>query len=505
MSIGPASCLRPSLKGLGNISTASKALKSARVSSCSQTRQVYNSPSHQHPTPSGFSTRLRSCHRSSSSSSSSFISLRSSSSSSLPPSPISLETSTSSITPVTNIPLNGVIFYEGSASTPYELKHETGGHYTCTCSSFTYQNVTLPKRTCKHLKEVLGESFEWERTGGWPEKGTKLKKEKVVKTKKVTKPSTDASPSTLDDALPLPTRTPPKLLLAQSYKFDGSGPDPTGYWMSEKLDGIRGYWDGKTLVSRIGNVFPAPDWFLNKFPKDLDLDGEIYLGRGAFSEASSIVRSYNSPRWNELTYKAFDIPSSTRPFEERLALLHERFGAPTGSLFGGGENSYYGKLEGRRDSVIEVLEHVRCEGREHVAEMLEETQRVEGEGLMLRKPKSLYKRTRSTDLLKVKTFFDAEALLISYVDGKGKYTGITGSLKCEMACGSTFSVGSGMTDVDRKNPPPIGSLISYRFFELSKTGIPRFPTFVGIAVDKTGPKDAEVPVHRIASAEGKEI
>lgn len=112
---------------------------------------------------------------------------------------------------------------------------------------------------------------------------------------------------------------------------------------------------------------------------------------------------------------------------------------------------------------------------------------------MLRKPGSKYVHGRSSTLLKVKSFYDAEARVIGYEPGKvslrklcptafrsvreltdsnlpgrsgflrqGKYKGMTGALKCEMASGKEFSVGSGLSDEQRSKPPKIGSIITYK-------------------------------------------
>jgi len=43
--------------------------------------------------------------------------------------------------------------------------------------------------------------------------------------------------------------------------------------MSEKLDGICAYWDGKELLSRGGKVIHAPKWFL----KELESKGSQYF------------------------------------------------------------------------------------------------------------------------------------------------------------------------------------------------------------------------------------
>jgi len=120
---------------------------------------------------------------------------------------------------------------------------------------------------------------------------------------------------------------------------------------------------------------------------------------------------------------------------------------------------------------------------------------------MLRKPGSIYEGRRSASLLKIKTFYDAEAIVTGYAPGKGRNKGSTGALKCKMESGKLFNVGSGLTDKIRKNPPKIGSIIVYRFQELTRDRVPRFPSYVGEAVDKTVPKDAEIPLHRKTTAE----
>lgn len=63
---------------------------------------------------------------------------------------------------------------------------------------------------------------------------------------------------------------PPALLLAERYRGDI---DLSHYWVSEKLDGVRAVWNGKSLRFRSGNLVPAPQWFLDALP-DQPLDGE---------------------------------------------------------------------------------------------------------------------------------------------------------------------------------------------------------------------------------------
>ena len=141
-----------------------------------------------------------------------------------------------------------------------------------------------------------------------------------------------------------------------------------------QLDGVRGYWQARkgTIISRLGNAFKAPKWFTDKLPTDLDLDGELYLARGAFSEVNGVVKSHNSSRWTEVVFKVFDIPTSDLPFEDRLALLSARFGGADSPVLDGGKNSHFisgnatGKLSranSRDDGVVQVVPHLLCTSR----------------------------------------------------------------------------------------------------------------------------------------------
>lgn len=106
---------------------------------------------------------------------------------------------------------------------------------------------------------------------------------------------------------------------------------------------------------------------------------------------------------------------------------------------------------------------------------------------MARKPKSRYEAGRSNTLLKVKTFHDAEARVLGHVAGMGRHKGRLGALLVELADGTKFNVGTGFSDREREAPPAIGSLITFRYQELSDGGVPRFPTYVAIRDDVKGP------------------
>jgi len=208
------------------------------------------------------------------------------------------------------------------------------------------------------------------------------------------------------------------------------------------------------------------------------------LAGGEFQSTVSIVKTVNSPHWQGITFQIFDIPSKgDKPFEDRIEFLNKTFG-PGGT---------------HESKQVKVVKHTMATSRQHVLDKLKEIEGLGGEGLMLRKAASLYEGRRSSSLLKIKTFYDAEAVVTGYVPGKGRNKGVTGALKCKMASGKTFNVGTGLTDKLRQKPPKIGRIICYRFQELTRDGVPRFPSYIGEAIDKTEAKDAEIPEHRKAS------
>ncbi|KAJ2931053.1 hypothetical protein H1R20_g6035, partial [Candolleomyces eurysporus] len=373
-----------------------------------------------------------------------------------------------------------------TSSSTYKVKR-TWDHYYCTCPAWRNQGgAPTNARTCKHLQALLGADYEaarlmWKNPNGPVPKAPKSKGKAAAKGKgKAKKADGEEGEEEEGEGEGLPG-----LLLAQKWDIE-DGPDPKGWWVSEKLDGVRTYYDGKGgFFSRLGNPFTPPQWFIDTLPKGITLDGELFAGRGQFQSAVSIVKTINSPHWKGISFQVFDVPSKgEEPFETRIEFLKGLFG----------ENGSHVCEH------VKVVEHLCVRDRDHVMERLKEVENAGGEGVMLRRPKSQYEGTRSSSLLKVKTFFDAEAIVTGHAPGKGKHEGATGALKCKMASGKTFNVGSGLSDKQRKNPPKIGSIIVYRFQELTRDGVPRFPTFVGEAADKTEPKDAEIPEARKGGA-----
>ncbi|MEI7893545.1 MAG: DNA ligase [Myxococcales bacterium] len=321
----------------------------------------------------------------------------------------------------------------GSGSTLYTLKN-VGGVYSCSCPAWAHQSLPIERRTCKHLREFLGEDAEHARVGGDVPQAP-------------TPPRTD------------PAKAPP-LLLAHRWESDMN---LVGWWLSEKLDGVRAYWDGTQFLSRLGNRYHAPPWFVEGLPST-PLDGELWGGRKQFQRTVGIAkRQDQTPLWKELLYVVFDAPAFEGVFEDRLAFCQK--------VLAGGV------------PFARVHEHDLCKGHDHLRAELARVEALGGEGLMVRKPRSHYEVGRSATLLKVKSFLDAEARVLRHVPGAGKHTGRLGALEVELANGTRFHIGTGFSDQEREAPPAVGSLVTFRYQELSDGGVPRFPSFVGVRDD----------------------
>ena len=340
---------------------------------------------------------------------------------------------------------------QGSGSRPYVLKN-VGGVYSCTCPAWRNQSVGIERRSCKHIRKLRGDAAEEARIGS----------------------ALPAKPIVAEGEA-----TAPPLLLAEAW--DGVA-DPTGWLLSEKLDGVRAYWDGKLFVSRQGNLYHAPDWFVAGLP-NVPLDGELWLGRKAFQRTVSIVRRQDqSDHWKQIRFVVFDAPKLEKGFEDRLTFVKE-------SLAHGPEYA-------------QAHEHIKCHGVDHLRQELARLEALGAEGVMLRRPGSRYESGRSSTLLKVKSFYDSEARVVGHQEGAGRHKGRLGAVLVELEDGTRFAVGTGFSDAERDNPPTIGSVITFRYQELSDGGVPRFPSFVGVREEaKPSPAKSSSPVKKPAIIE----
>lgn len=248
-------------------------------------------------------------------------------------------------------------------------------------------------------------------------------------------------------------------ILAERYTQDI---DPEHYWVSEKLDGVRAIWDGSTLRFRSGRSIAAPDWFMAGLP-DTPLDGELWMGRRSFDRLSGLVRreSPDDTEWQSVRYMVFELPGGEGDFSARVERIR--------TIIASADKPW-----------LAAVPQFRIADRQALTRKLDEVLAGGGEGLMLHRADARWVSGRSSALLKLTPWHDAEARVVAHLPGKGRLRGMVGSLEVEAPDGRRFRIGSGLTDSDRRNPPPIGAEVTYRYRELTVKGLPRFPRFVRV-------------------------
>ncbi len=407
-------------------------------------------------------------------------------------------------------------YAQGSGAKPYELKN-VGGVYSCSCPAWRNQGAKIDRRTCKHLRALLGSAAEDVRIGGGTARPAPAAAPPAA-SRTVTTLPTPPGDETADDVLAevfgkavpadsfeqVAGRAAPRTVQAEfdgrivtatkedaqaildraasqgrrlrqdekvklhgppillAHPYEESDLDPAGWWWSEKLDGVRAYWNGTDFISRQGNVFQAPAWFKAGLPRDEALDGELWIGRKAFQRTISVVKRQD---WGDgaklVKYVVFDAPDHGGTFEAR---------------------SNHVSVCAVAANVPHVVAHPhdRVRDRQHLRDELRRIEALGGEGLMIRKPGSLYEAGRSHTLLKVKPFKDAEAVVVGHEPGKGRHKGVLGALVVRMPSGKEFRVGTGLSDAERRSPPKVGATITYSYTELTNDGIPKCGAFVAV-------------------------
>ena len=252
------------------------------------------------------------------------------------------------------------------------------------------------------------------------------------------------------------TYTKPEIQQAKSYK---TVDDIKAYWLSEKLDGMRGYWDGKQLLTRQGNLIHSPKWFTQNWPTTA-MDGELWGGRNKFQQTISCVRKtiIDESCWQKIHFMIFDLPKNTKIFTERIKVM-QQITRQTNSTY----------LAMSKQFKIATIEQLETKLAAIVSK--------HGEGLMLHLGSAYYTAGRTSNILKLKKHQDAEARVIDHLMGKGKYQGLLGALQVKTVDGVIFKIGSGFTDHERANPPQIGSIITYKYNGKTQAGIPRFARY----------------------------
>lgn len=228
--------------------------------------------------------------------------------------------------------------------------------------------------------------------------------------------------------------------------------------MSEKLDGIRAYWNGKTLITKNGNIINAPNWFIKDFPP-FELDGELWTKRADFENVQSIVLdSIPSDKWREITYNIFEVPNQKGIFFDRVKVL----------------NSW---LDKNPNTHIKIIPQIVCKNEIHLNEYLKELINKKAEGIILKNPNTSYEIGRTNNLLKVKNFFDDEGIVIGHNFDKNKRLK---SLKIKLKNGIVFNLGGGFSETERLNPPNIGKVVTFKYYGFTKYKKPKFASFLRI-------------------------
>jgi DNA ligase 1 len=411
---------------------------------------------------------------------------------------------------------------QGSGAKPYVLKY-IGGVYSCSCPLWRNQSEAIDKRTCKHLKKVRGELIEIARVAGVPLSAENLALDKALrkaKTNRLPVSSKDAitesfapgvravemdeedediacavdeasdTARAVDEASDIEKSRARErqMIMARAYDqrrklrpdeiakldgpavllampFEGADIDPTNWWMSEKLDGVRAYWNGKQFISRQGNVFQAPEWYTKLLPEH-PIDGELWMGRKMFQKTISIVKSIDAgERWRDVRYLVFDLPHLKTPFESRMRELRSIVSS---------------------NWMTVLVEQVRCSNVKHLESELDRLVALGAEGIMLRQPESLYVAGRSSTLRKVKPWKDAEAVIVGLEPGKGRHKGRLGSLDVVLLDDAgqvtkiRFKIGTGLSDEERRNPPSVGSVITFRYMDKTDDGVPKGASFIAV-------------------------
>lgn len=323
------------------------------------------------------------------------------------------------------------------------------------------------------------------------------------------------------------------LMLAQT--FDANKHRVGGWFVSEKFDGQRCFWDGGItrgipkkqipwanndkderylnepiatgLWSRYGNVIHAPHWFLDKLPSNLFLDGELWIERGAFQQTRSIISRLQpvDDDWAKVQLLVFDTPTIPQMFTDRT-INNVQFKKQIDSK----DCFQYTQRMARKYFVFEEaygfldklgIPHLVRQQQlpvrdylEKLYELLDDVVARGGEGLMLRDPTSIWTPKRANTLLKVKPMEMDEGEIVGYTAGKGKYIGMLGAVIVKWN-GGTFEL-SGFTDQERRLTKdasdwamthegevlpsfcshrsfPLGTLIRFKYTSLTDSGVPR--------------------------------
>jgi DNA ligase-1 len=143
--------------------------------------------------------------------------------------------------------------------------------------------------------------------------------------------------------------------------------------------------------------------------------------------------------WSRIVFFAWDIidedsfrsKKCNTKYEDRLKQLDEVIEkAP----------DWIGKVDGRE-----------CETSQEIIDHFKEVRKIfNEEGLIIKDKKMIWKDGTSKQSIKLKICFDVDLRIVDWKEGKGKFEGLIGSIKCESSDGKLSVYTSGFTDADRK-------------------------------------------------------
>ncbi|WP_122893283.1 DNA ligase [Arcobacter peruensis] len=236
--------------------------------------------------------------------------------------------------------------------------------------------------------------------------------------------------------------------------------------MSEKLDGIRAYWNGKNLISKNGNIIFAPKYFIKEFP-NFELDGELWTKRNDFENIQSIVLDkIPSKHWKQITYNIFEVPNSKGDFLTRLEKIKHW-------------------QEKNHNNYIKIIKQIKCKNKEHLDRYLNELVKKQAEGIILKNPIPKYFTGRNPNILKVKNFLDSEGevIAINYNESTSEKSKFK-SLKLKLKNGVVFNLGNGFSKQERINHPKIADIVTFKYYNLTRFGKPKFASFLRVRKDE---------------------
>jgi len=200
---------------------------------------------------------------------------------------------------------------------------------------------------------------------------------------------------------------------------------PIQWFMSEKYDGYRACYNpgDKQFYSRQNKLFRSPEWFKLSIPPKIKFDGELWAGRENFQLMGAVRKKEPIDEgWLQIQYIVYDLPDSQKPFKERVKELQkiQHIATKRWKLIRKKFEYPYNTLE----CPFVVCDQIQIKQESQLDEYYQTIIAEGGEGIMLKHPECEYTNGRCHTMLKYKPTFDAEAMIIDYKQGAGKYKGM---------------------------------------------------------------------------------